>query len=229
MKRSTWTAVLLSAFAVAGLAQENEGTKPAIDLRGKLYRSVFTAGADVLTAADVAALPESMRARLTSYLSRRAAFKSNYKNASDTLEMMRTDAKKRALERAIVSLVDAPGIEKIAADFVATAPVAYEWHGLHDGPLAEADYAESALKKTPSSPLTPFLYVFIAQRQRVIFETFEAGKNTEGMKAAARKYRAFVERARAVNDPIFAALIDDMERQPYLYLKSTNHPRDYGL
>ena len=37
------------------------------------------------------------------------------------------------------------------------------------------------------------------------------------MKAAAKKYRAFVERARAASDPIFDLLMADMERQPYLY------------
>jgi len=47
------------------------------------------------------------------------------------------------------------------------------------------------------------------------------------MKAAAKKYRTFVERARAASDPIFGLLMADMERQPYLYLKTATHPRDY--
>ena len=226
MRRILLTAALLSTCAGAGAAQENQGRAFAPDLGGKLYRSVFNAGAGGLTAADVAALPEPMKTRLGTYLSRRAAFKSSYKNASDSLEMMRTDAKKRALERAMVSLLDAPGIERLAADFVAKAPIAYEWHGIHEGPLAEAGYAEAALKKDPSSPLTPFLYVFVAHRQRVVFETYEAARNEEGMKSAAKAYRTFAARARSFEDPIFAALIDDMERQPYLYIKGTKHPKD---
>ena len=47
------------------------------------------------------------------------------------------------------------------------------------------------------------------------------------MKAAAGKYRTFLARTRAATDPIFAVLSADMDRQPYLYLKTTLHPRDY--
>jgi hypothetical protein len=226
MNRTALTAALVAATALVAVAQEKADTRAGLDLKGKLYRSVFTAGADVLTSADVAALPEPIRARLTSYLSRRTAFRSNYKNASENLEMMRTDAKKRALEKAIVSLLETPGIERQAADFVAKAPIAYEWHGVHDGPLAEATYAEAVLKKDPSSPLAPFLYLLIAQRQRVVFEVYDAAKNDEGMKAAAARSRAFAQRARGVDDPIFAAVVEDMDRQPYLYLKGAKHPRD---
>lgn len=226
MSRVVAIAILLSMSGMTGGAQEQPSPRTGFDLKGKLYRSVFNAGADVLSAADVVALPEPLRTRLSTYLSRRAAFKSHYKNASDTLEMVRTDAKKRALERAIVSVLDVPGIERLAAEFVAQAPIAYEWHGVHDGPLAEAAFAETVLKKNPSSPLAPFLYVLIAQRQRVVFETFDAAKNDAGMKTAAMTYRTFAAKAGAVDDPLFAALIDDLDRQPYLYLKGTKHPKD---
>jgi hypothetical protein len=199
----------------------------AVDLKGRLYKSVFAPGAGALTAKDAAAAPEPLRARLTTYLARRAAFKSSYKGNPDSDEQARADAKRRVVERAIVSLVDVPGIEKTAAEFAAGAPIAYEWEGKHDGPLAEAAYAENVLKKDPSSPLAPWLYVFIAERQRIAFEAYEHEHDEEGMKASARKYRAFVERARAAGDPIYGALIADMERLPFLYIKATNHPRDY--
>jgi len=214
--------VALGAIAAA----QTEPTR-TVDLKGKLYRSVFNAGAGVLARADLSNVPEPLRARLATYLTRRDGFKSIYKSDSDTFERARADAKKRALERAIVSLIDAPGVEQAAMSFVANAPIAYEWKGLHDGPLTEANYAESLLRKEPSSLLAPWLYVFIAERQRVAFETYENEKNDEGMKATAKKYRTFVERCRALDDPIFVALIEDMERQPYVYIKGTKHPRDF--
>jgi hypothetical protein len=46
------------------------------------------------------------------------------------------------------------------------------------------------------------------------------------MKAAAKKYRTFADRAKAAADPIYGALISDMERQPYLYMKGAPNPRD---
>lgn len=226
MKNTTLAALLAVACATIAAAQTAEA--PAFDLQGKLYKSVFFSGAGVLAPADVLAVPEPLRARLTTYLSRRGAFKSGYKGEADSFEQVRIDAKRRLLEQSIVSLIDARGIERTAAEFVAAAPIQYEWKGLHQGPLDEANHAEAVLKKDPGSPLAPWFYVFIAQRQRVAFETYELEKNDDGMKAAAKKYRAFVERAGAVEDPIFGALIADMERQPYLYLKTAKHPRDYN-
>ena len=227
LRPSATLAVLVITIVGAALAAQTPDTRSAVDLKGKLYRSVFSSGVGMLAAADLGKVPEPLRSRLARYLSRRAAFKSQYKNEPADLDAVRSDAKKRVLERAIVSLLDTAGIEKTAADFVAAAPIAHEWEGLPDRPLAEAGFAENVLKKDPSSPLAPWLYVFIAERHRVAFETYENQKNLEGMKAAARKYRTFVERARSSGDPIYAALVDDMERQPFLYIKSTSHPRDY--
>ena len=128
------------------------------------------------------------------------------------------------IEQAIVALIEAPGIERMAADYVAAAPIHYEWKGMHDGPLEESAHAEALLAKDPSTPLAPWFSVFIAHRQRAAFEAYEVEKNQDGMKAAARKYRQFVERARAASDPIFPALIADLDRQPFVYIKTTTHP-----
>lgn len=222
---------ILATLALVALTSASEAqtgaARPSGEFNGKLYKSVFSAGVGALQPGDLAEVAEPLRSRLARYLERRARFKSRYVGKPDTLEEVRADAKRRALERSIVALMDAPGIEKAAADFVSGAPIAGEWNGRHDGPLAEATFAEDVLKKEPDSPLAPWFHVFIAERQRIAFEACEKEKNDEGMKAAARKYRTFVARARAADDPIFAALADDMDRQPYLYVKSTNHPRDY--
>ena len=222
------TGALVLTLTLAGsVPVRPQGSDAAgIDLQGKLYRSVFSSGSGVLTAADVKALPEPLRGRLDKYLARRTAFRSNYKSEADSFEQVRVDAKRRLLEQAIVSLIDAPGIEKVAADYVATAPIHYEWKGLQDGPLEESTHAEAILAKDPSSPMAPWFAAFIAQRQRVAFETLSLQKNDEGRKAAAKKYRTFADRAKAAADPIYAALISDMERQSYLYMKGAPNPRD---
>lgn len=204
------------------------GAASTVDLGGKLYRSVFSAGTGMLAPADLPAIPEPLRSRLAAYLDRRSEFKSAYKSDSDSLDAMRSDAKRRVLERAIVALVHVEGVQAAAADFVARAPIKPDWHAMHDGPLEEAAYAEDALKADPSSILAPWIYVFVAQRQRAAFEAYENEKNEDGMKACAKKYRTFVERARSVDDPVFAALVEDLERQPYLYIKGAVHPRDYA-
>jgi hypothetical protein len=210
------------------LAAQASFSYPEIDLKGKLYKAVFTSGPGSLVPGDLEAVPEPLRARLSTYLARRAAFKSAYRGQADSFETAAIDGKKRVIERAIVALVDRPGIERTGAAFVTAAPVAYEWEGMPAGPLEEAAYAEEVLKKEPSSALAPFLHAFIAHRQRAAFEAADLRTDVEAMKAAAKKYRVFMERARAAQDPIFKLLADDLDRQPFVYHKTEKHPRNFN-
>ena len=206
----------------------SQTTAPAADLQGKLYRSVFSTGVGALKYEDLPNAPEELRTRLARYLSRRSAFKSGYKSGADSFDAVRVEAKRRMIEQAIVALIETPGIERMAAEYVSTAPISYEWKGMHDGPVEESAHAEALLAKDPSTPLAPWFSIFIAHRQRAAFEAYEVEKNQEGMKAAARKYRLFLERSRSLADPIFPALIADLDRQPFVYIKTTTHPRDYN-
>jgi hypothetical protein len=216
--------VLLAAFSIP---QAQESTGRGIDLNGKLYRSVFVTGPGTLTTADLEALPPAIRERLSRFLTRRAAFNSRYTHAATSFDEARVDAKKRDVERAIVALVEAPGIEERARDFVQSAPIVFEWERSWKGPLEEAAAAERVLKENASSPLAPYLYVFIAHRQRAAFEAYAQAQNVEGMKAASKKYRTFLQRARSASDPIFALIADDVDRQPHVYLKAKHHPATF--
>ena len=216
--------VLLSAVAVA---QAQEPPAPAVDLQGKLYKSVFVAGPATLTTADLEPLPAAVRERLARYLARRAAFTSRYTHQAGSFDQAGADAKKREIERAIVALIDAPGIEDRARAFVESAPIQFQWEGSWKGPLDEAAAAEDVLKQDASSVIAPYLYVFIAQRQRAAFEAYAQAQHMEGMKAASKKYRTFLQRARSAPDAIFALLAEDMDRQPHVYLKAAHHPATF--
>ena len=215
--------------AVAGLEQAGpQAGTPAADLQGKLYKSVFSTGVGALKYEDLPNAPEELRTRLARYLSRRSAFKSGYKSGADSFDAVRVDAKRRMIEQAVVALIETAGIERMATEYVSTAPISYEWKGMHDGPMEESAHAEALLAKDPSTPLAPWFAVFIAHRQRAAFEAYEVEKNQEGMKAAARKYRLFLERSRNLADPIFPALAADLDRQPFVHIKTTTHPRDFN-
>ena len=198
------------------------------DLQGKLYKSVFVPGAGALTPSDLPKLAEPERARLERYLARRAAFTSQLKGGATTMADVAIEAKKRRLEGAIVALIDAPEINRLAAEYSQTAKVVADWQRSPMGPLLEAEHAEDSLKQSPSSPLAPFLYVFIAQRQRAAFEAMTPDTQKDAMAAAAKKYRTFMQRARAAQDPIFKLLADDIDRQASVHVGSAHHPRDFN-
>jgi hypothetical protein len=224
MHRSMCVVALLAGTAGGVLAAQ----PGKVELGGKLYKAVFISGPGALTNADLQGLPEQAQKRLALFLARRSAFSSAYESRPDSADAVARDAKRRVIERAIVALVDAPEVERRAVEFVSEAPIAHEWLEYADGPLTEANYAENVLKKEPAGTLAPFLYVFIAHRQRAAFEAAERANNVEVMKAAAKKYRAFIERARAAADPIFGMVADDLDRMPFVNLKSQKHPRDFN-
>jgi hypothetical protein len=197
---------------------------PEIDLKGKLYRAVFVPGPDVLSSGDISQVPEPLRGRLSRFLVRRASFSSTYEHAPVDVREVARDAKRRALERAIFSLTDGERIAPGALAFVKDAPIEDEWKGQPEGPLAESAYAEQLLQKEPSTPLAPFLCLFIAQRQRAAGEAAEANKNDAVAKAAAAKAREFLQKARSGPDPIYGLVADDLERLPFVYLRKKQGP-----
>lgn len=228
MVRSSLAAgvALLATWTVIAQSPPPAGTAGP-DLTGKLYKSVFFSGPGALVAADLASLPADVRARLDRYLTRRGAFESRLRNGASSFESVRSEARKRIIERAIVALVEAPGIEQAAAAYAESAHVLTDWQKDPQAPLAEAAAAEEFLKKDPSIAMAPFLYVFIAERQRAGFELMNVALHKADMNAAAKKYRTFMQRARAAEDSIFRLLADDMDRQPFLYARSEFHPRDF--
>lgn len=216
-------AVLLSAAIAVPQAQD---ATAAVDLQGRLYRSVFQPGPGALADSDLSDVREVYRERLQRYLVRRASFTSRLENRAGGLADATREAKKRDIERAIVALVESPGAEAMALAFVADAPMDV-WETDAE-PLAEADYAERRLKDDPGGALAPFLYAFIAHRLRAAFEAQVLGKDEAAMKASAKKYRLFLTRARGVPDAIYALLADDLDRQPFVHWKTAVHPRDFN-
>lgn len=196
------------------------------DLKGKLYKTVFRPGVGTLAEDDLKPLGAADRQRLERFLARRAKFASRLQGSASSIADVAIEAKKRRVEGAIVALVDAPGVEQAAVDYAQQTFIANEWPTAEQ-PAREANAAEEFLKKDPATPLAPFIYVFIADRQRAAFEAMNAATDKDRMTAASKKYRTFMQRARSSGDPIFKLLADDMDRQPFLYRKTEFHPRDF--
>jgi len=207
-------------LAVIALALAQAPVRPpAVDFKGRLYRAVFVNGPDTLSSGDLAPVAEPVRERLSLFLRRRVNFVSQYESAPKDLIAAEADAKRRAIERAIVSLIDGEGIGQRAVAFVSAAPILYEWQGDPKGPLAESAYAEHVLELEPSTPLAPFLYLFIAQRQRAAAEAAERTENAAIVQAAQAKAKTFLQKARGVPDPIFGLIADDLEKVPFVYVR----------
>ncbi|HEX2452186.1 MAG TPA: hypothetical protein VHI99_00695 [Vicinamibacterales bacterium] len=218
----TWLLTLALAAQTAGGPPQPAFKYPQVDLQGRLYRSVFAPGPGTLSSGDIATLPENLRSRLSRFLVQRAGFTSHYESAPADIESVARDAKRRAIEQSVTALIESPDAAAPALAFVKGAPIAYEWEGMPDGPLAESAYAEQTLKEQPTTLLAPYLYLFIAQRQRAAAEAADRTQDKAVTTAALAKYRDYLSRARSAPDPIFALIADDMERMPYVYVRKSN-------
>jgi hypothetical protein len=204
---------------------------PEVDLGGRLYQSVFL-GADLaseLAALDRASLPPAVRARLSTAAARAKAHRVRIAvPANAPWEVSVGTAYRQHLERAAVALIDAPGIETEAAAAFTAATLFYESEGRPDVPLDEAAWAESYIKTHRESALTSFLYVFAMHRLRHAFELQAQAKDIAAQAVTAKKYRAFLQRARASADPVFVWLTEDLDRLPHVALETPTHPRDFN-
>ena len=133
---------------------------------------------------------------------------------------------RRPLELALACLIEAPGIATLATDYAAHARILYEWEGMSESPLEEAAYAETYISEHPTSPLLPYLYLFVAESARYAFEMLDGEKNPEGMATQAARYRTFIARARNA-DPMVALVANDFDGLSFVYLNIGKHPRDY--
>jgi hypothetical protein len=218
----TLLAFLFAAFATAiASTQSATGAPP---FYGRLYRAVSSADRNLLAAADARHVPPSVRPRFQRFVKCHATFRSRLPAAKDFF----TNAalpKRRAMERAIACLSEAPGIAKLATDYAARARILYEWEGLSSSPLEEAAYAEQYLGDVSDSPIAPYLYLFIAERARYAYEFLTREGDPSGAAEQAAQYRTFIVRAR--QDPLVALVADDLDGLAFLRQDVGKHPKAF--
>jgi hypothetical protein len=107
-------------------------------------------------------------------------------NAKTPEMKMVYDARER-YERKLFAIAAAPGVERLAQQYVDELRPCYEWEGLHGCPEAEAKFAEQYLKKNPASPFSEFLTLLIAHRWLCEAEGYETEQQPQD---AARARRA---------------------------------------
>jgi hypothetical protein len=140
-------------------------------------------------------------------------------------------ARQRAVAQGMVALVASPEAraESVTASeaLVTVAAPSVESAMGAEVPLGLAEVAEGYLKAHRESALTAYLYPYLMVQYRLAFERQAAAKALEGQKTSAKKYRAFLLRAKAAADPLLKAVADDIDAQLYLQRPIPDHPRDF--
>src|SRR5262249_11912816 len=193
---------------------------------GKLYSSLFY---DFLPKDDVANiktanLPEELKRRLEEYKNRRLGFRTRSGGCRALpRDLVPICDARRVVEKGIVSLINSKGIEKAAADYARNAVLYYEWEGFADGQLDEARDAEEYLRRRPATMLKPYLILFLTHRYRCAYEYLEFEKKFDEQKAVSEKYRHYLREAREYSDRLVSLMAEDLDAEPYLYIKTNDH------
>jgi hypothetical protein len=219
---------LAAAVAAVPAVAARQADPPASPYEGRLAKAVYLS-------ADVAAAIEAVAA------SAPAEAKPLLAAAAERARQVAQDPpgggsaagseKRRALAQGMVAVVPTPDARaEIAAAAKALlepgAPRVEDAQGI-SVPLGLAEAAEGYLKANRESALTPYLYGYLMVQYRLAFERQVAAKALEGQKASARKYRAFLLRGRASQDPLVKALVADIDAPYYLERPTAEHPRDF--
>lgn len=115
---------------------------------------------------------------------------------------------------------------KEARLFASAVPLMLEWEGMSEGPLDEANFVDNWLSKRPdtSAPIAPFLFLFKAHRYRAGYEAAKFGHEKGLWPILAKNYHETIDKVKACGNPLISCIADDLEAQPYVYLKGQGRP-----
>jgi hypothetical protein len=232
--RSTRILTAAACAAIVGLAPvaiHAQKEPPSSPYEGRLAKAVYLS-ADVAQALEalVASAPAADKPVLTAAAERAkqpfaAEGKDDAPSAKGSLE------NRAALIRGMVAVVATPEAraESAAASqalLASSGPPVEDIQGIAAA-LGRAEAAEAYLKANRESALTPYLYGYLMVQYRIAFERQASAKALEGQKATAKKYRAFLLRGRASQDPLVKALVTDIDAPYFLERPTAEHPRDF--
>jgi hypothetical protein len=204
-----------------------EGTTHCADVADfSIYKTLFFKTTDDYSPEHIktSQFPKLIQDRIKTYKDRWKRFRSKLRAPISPPESVMGFPRFVSIEKGIVSLINAKGIEDIAANYAKNARLYLEWEGSSSGPLDEAKFAEDYLKQNARSPLKPYLLLFLVHRYRVAYECLDYEKNYRKQAEATLKYHQYLKEARNESDPLVGLIADDVDKQTYLYIKTEKHP-----
>jgi len=126
--------------------------------------------------------------------------------------------KRQGLEQTAAVLSNNPSYALTVMEYLADAPIFYEWEGMHDGPLAEAEYAAQYLSDNPETVIEPFLLTFLLHRYRAAWECATVNGDEAVAAQALEAFTGFYLRAGAYGDPTLALVARELKDAPSIYM-----------
>jgi hypothetical protein len=188
----------------------------AVKTNGTLVLSVF--GGAESKPLDPTGFPEPVRARLKAYLQRRETFRSSLPEPPSGSPAHDEWSRRVLIERAIVSLIDAPRIASEAAAFASRAAFGSAWVEVSEGPMAEAEEAQAFLDANPATALKPYLWLFLMHRYKSALPLLRAENVDEAdIGSVTRGYARARALAAGSSDPLIGLIAADIDNVRSVY------------
>lgn len=124
--------------------------------------------------------------------------------APDSAEAALPALRRNLIEQMVALLGESARTEAVA--FVHELPLAIEWEGMMENPLAEAAFVADWLAGHPASPLAPFLHLLHAHRLDAAWRYAPASRKAE----LSRRFDSALAPALTSTRPVIACLAHDL-------------------
>lgn len=115
-----------------------------------------------------------------------------------------------------------------ARRFAQSLTLHFEWEGMSEPPLLEAQQALQWADENPTSAIVPAARLFAAHRYRAAYECAVLAGDGAGAASAAAAWRDVIAAARRAPLPLVECLADDLARVDHVYLPRAGHPDAAG-
>jgi hypothetical protein len=177
-----------------------------------------------VTELDASTYPEAMRECVTAYLNAIPAGSPLWKWQTPDDQTKALDSRRSNMEQQIVLLLGNT-VAAQAKEFSKAMPLGLEWEGMWEGPLGEADFIAQWLEKYSSTPLEPFLHLFMAHRLRAAYEAARMEGGNKGLiPILAERYKKHITAALNSSNTLISCIARDLEEQQYVYLPEMGRP-----
>ena len=203
-----------AAILAAMLAAEPAGGARLIDNMFSYYspEEAPQAPDDSLYSAGELAVVDAAMARLEGFVPLTEMPGDLYFEESIALE------KRQGLEQTAAVLSDDPVYALSVMEYLADAPIFYEWEGMHDGPLAEAEYAAQYLAENPGTVIEPFLLAFLLHRYRAAWECATVSGDEAVAAQALEAFTGWYVRSEEYGDPTLSLVARELKDAPSIYM-----------
>ncbi|NOR44979.1 MAG: hypothetical protein GQ534_05275 [Candidatus Delongbacteria bacterium] len=191
-----------------------------VDFKGELYKSM-TYNSSYIDTINLVTLPDNIKKVIDSYITRRSLYKTKLKSETVVVDRFIYEAglsKKRYIEKAIYSILSIPNIDSLGADFAENFKLYYEWEGMSECPLAEADSIKYFLNK--NTPIKPYLQVLLLHRLKCASETLIYEEKYSKYENILSEYKELLTNIYNQDNLLIKLIAEDMDKQEYLYMKN---------